>query len=414
MLLVVNNTLHDDLDQTQATQILVRFIEQNAHDDVKVIHGIDELGRFKHCRSVSGIVLTGSDLRLTCGVDPIHIEPARYVLEQCSEVPVLGICFGHQLMAYLDGGVVSPLMGGLREEWRRVDVYDPNRYRKDTLVPSGTYIEKHNDYVRLVPMDWDVMAMSLVGTNRVVEVMRHCYKPRWGVQFHPELSGPTGDVLLNNFLRLCNDKWKVLLPKPVIVAPPPPNSWSKPLLPVQREKYKAPKETVASGLYWASVFATQNAAKTAPVTVANCPAAVTTFGWCPPGGAFQPYNSTEKNTNIKRTNPWEEYLARSKRASILPKEEVVASVPSENKEWCDEDDDDLWGARGLRDRVLDLMEEDAELPAYSAVQDGTRDRSYDWSDEDECVGTYPPTSGDLWAENDSEANSPEGFWDYNK
>ncbi len=113
--------------------------------------------------------------------------------------PVLGICLGHQLMAYTYGGElarVNPEFGGVR-----IMVDD-----EDTLfrgLPREFKVwESHNISVIRAPSGFRVIAHS----DRVpVEAMVNEDIRRFGVQFHPEVSHTEyGREILRNFLNLCH------------------------------------------------------------------------------------------------------------------------------------------------------------------------------------------------------------------
>jgi GMP synthase (glutamine-hydrolysing) len=111
--------------------------------------------------------------------------------------PVLGICYGMQLIAHLEGGKVAP---GPREY---------GRAELEILQPAGlfdgfgehervTVWMSHGDHVETPPAGYDVTARS---TTVHVAGMRHRTRPVFGVQFHPEVAHtPRGGEVIANFL----------------------------------------------------------------------------------------------------------------------------------------------------------------------------------------------------------------------
>src|SRR5215469_11141997 len=90
-------------------------------------------------------------------------------------VPVLGICFGAQLLAAAFGGSVEPA-GGEEIGWVMIHSADPE------LIPPGPWMEFHHDRC-LPPPGATVLARNAVGVQ-AFRLGRHL-----AVQFHPEVDG---------------------------------------------------------------------------------------------------------------------------------------------------------------------------------------------------------------------------------
>lgn len=90
-----------------------------------------------------------------------------------AQVPVLGICFGAQLLCRVLGGTVAPAPGGPEIGWLRVDTHEPG------LVEPGPWLVWHLDVMEPGP-DSVVVARTDVG------VQAFSHGPHVGVQFHPE------------------------------------------------------------------------------------------------------------------------------------------------------------------------------------------------------------------------------------
>ena len=146
---------------------------------------------------------------LSGGPSSIYEENApkipRWLLD--INIPILGICYGHQLLAYMFGGKVSR---GLGEFGRtRVKILD----KKDLFMGLGDVLEvwmSHNDYVEKPPPDSEILAVS--EDTGYIAAFRIKERKIFGVQFHPEvIHTERGLDILNNFLELssCKRNWRL-------------------------------------------------------------------------------------------------------------------------------------------------------------------------------------------------------------
>lgn len=149
---------------------------------------------------LDGLLLSGGAPRV--GVDGTLGACAHYI--DRLDVPILGICAGHQFLARHFGGEAAP---GKTPEFGAVEmvVTDPDDILRD--VPErSTVWGSHHDEVSVVPDAFQVLAHS--GTCPV-QVMRHRERPLFGMQFHPEVEHTeAGVTMFRNFVRICKEHAK--------------------------------------------------------------------------------------------------------------------------------------------------------------------------------------------------------------
>ena len=146
-----------------------------------------------------GIVLSG-------GPSSVYDDGAptlsQHVLER--GVPVLGICYGMQLLAHALGGKVAPAHD--REYGQAViDVADRANGLFQGLGSSLQVWMSHGDRIDGLPPGFAALARS---GNSPVAAMAHANQRLYGLQFHPEVAHtPQGLDILTNFCRLCGSRF---------------------------------------------------------------------------------------------------------------------------------------------------------------------------------------------------------------
>ncbi|MBD3242243.1 MAG: glutamine-hydrolyzing GMP synthase [Chitinivibrionales bacterium] len=141
-----------------------------------------------------GIVLSGSPHSVTDpGAPPF--DPGMLELG----VPVLGLCYGHQLIARTLGGVVE--RGTTREygsALMQVLVHDE---LFGGLDGEERIWMSHGDTVVQLPDGFEVIGST---TDCPAAAVRHAARRIYGLQFHPEVTDtPHGMQILDNFVRIC-------------------------------------------------------------------------------------------------------------------------------------------------------------------------------------------------------------------
>jgi GMP synthase (glutamine-hydrolysing) len=151
----------------------------------------------------AGIVLSGGPSSVLDAGAP-DLDPALVELGR----PVLGICYGLQLMAHRLGGLVEK--SDDREYGRallKLEVDDPLFAGLAGGAERVVWMS-HGDRVLRLPPGFVVLGRS---ENSPFAAVRHAERPIWGLQFHPEVVHTTaGDQLLANFARDicgCSGRW---------------------------------------------------------------------------------------------------------------------------------------------------------------------------------------------------------------
>ena len=174
----------------QYNQLIARRVrEQHVYAEVRAFKGIslDEIRQAGY----AGIIFTGGPSSVYEENAP-HYDPAILQLG----IPVLGICYGHQLMAWMEGGHIGS--AGSISEYGKVDVtVTPCALFRNIPEKSVCWMS-HTDYVQAVPEGFTVLA----ATDRCPCAAMGCEARRlYGVQFHPEVTHTAlGKQMLRNFL----------------------------------------------------------------------------------------------------------------------------------------------------------------------------------------------------------------------
>lgn len=148
-----------------------------------------------------GIIFTG-------GPGSVYVEGAPNIDPEIFTwgVPILGICYGCQLIAHHLGGEVTPAHDdSAREYGKTLTHYNTDCVLFDGIDKSNTSWMSHGDYMAKVPDGFSLVAHSdNCPTVGIADETRNFY----GVQFHPEVNHTiNGDKMLSNFLlKVCKVK----------------------------------------------------------------------------------------------------------------------------------------------------------------------------------------------------------------
>ena len=189
----------------QYCHLIARRIRENKVYSEIVPHDItpEEISRINERLNVKGLILSGGPLSVYEKDSP-KINPE--ILEM--NLPILGLCYGHQLLAYMAGGTVKPA------EKREYGITYVTITRAvgvlQGLGPKEKVWMSHSDAVYTIPEEYEVLAYT---ENCPVAAFKHKNRPIYGLQWHPEvIHTENGMKMLRNFIFNvcgCQPNWEM-------------------------------------------------------------------------------------------------------------------------------------------------------------------------------------------------------------
>ena len=183
---------------SQYTQLIARKVrELNVYCDIVPYNKVPEI-----TENIKGVIFSGSPASVRDSNAPIidvnHFE---------GKIPVLGICYGAQMMAQMAGGEVTP---SKHREYGRANLsfIDPDSDLLQNMTINTQVWMSHGDTIVELPEDFKTIAST-------ADVKVGAYKinaeKTYGIQFHPEVyHTPEGKTLLHNFVVKicgCSQSW---------------------------------------------------------------------------------------------------------------------------------------------------------------------------------------------------------------
>jgi len=186
----------------QYNQLIARRVrDQQVYAEIKSWQQImpEEIREEKY----KGIIFTGGPNSVYDPSSP-HYDPAVLDLG----IPILGICYGDQLMAYMAGGTVSS--AETSSEYGKTNLHVSEHILFQDVPAESICWMSHTDYISEAPSGF----MTIAHTAKCpCAAMADDTRKLYGVQFHPEVTHTAyGTQILRNFLfRICacSADWKV-------------------------------------------------------------------------------------------------------------------------------------------------------------------------------------------------------------
>ncbi len=184
---------------SQYTQLIARRIRECGV--YAEIHPYWELASQLQALSPKGIVLSGGPASVYAEDAP-RPDPAIFELG----VPILGVCYGLQLLGFHFGGEVTQ---AARREYGRAELFITDGADLFAGICSPTTVwMSHGDALTRLPEGFECIAYT---ENAPIAAIRHRGRKLWGVQFHPEVEHTVeGRRIIENFVRRicgCQAEW---------------------------------------------------------------------------------------------------------------------------------------------------------------------------------------------------------------
>lgn len=176
----------------QYNQLIARRVrEHNVYAEIKPYSRItvDEI----KAAGYVGVIFTG-------GPNSVYDESSPHYSPEILDagIPVLGICYGAQLIAYMAGGVVKT--SGSKSEYGKIDMTRSKDSRLLRNIPEDTSVcwMSHTDYISNTPEGYKVTAVT---RDCPCAAMENDEKKIYAVQFHPEVMHTQyGEEIFKTFL----------------------------------------------------------------------------------------------------------------------------------------------------------------------------------------------------------------------
>lgn len=172
-------------------ETLARYVREAGHE-TKIVRQDGDINDVLET-NMDGLILSpGPGGPATTGL-------TQAVLKRCPEdLPILGVCLGHQVLAYHFGGTIERAR---EPRHGKSSMITHNGHTMFDGLPSPFEAGRYHALItQKLPPELEVTATSGLGE---VMAFAHRTRPIFGLQFHPEsVLTPQGRLMIDNFLRL--------------------------------------------------------------------------------------------------------------------------------------------------------------------------------------------------------------------
>ncbi len=154
---------------------------------------------FPAAENLAGVIITGAPAMVSAREDWSEQTAAWLEKTVHKGIPVLGVCYGHQLLAHALGGKAGPNPNGRQIGTVKAELIDSAK--DDPLLgylpPAFAAQASHSEVVLELPPGAERLATSPLDNNFAIRFTENA----WGVQFHPEFSG----TIMSEYIRYRSD-----------------------------------------------------------------------------------------------------------------------------------------------------------------------------------------------------------------
>ena len=172
---------------SQYTQLIARRLrELNVYSEIHPCTHIPNLDE-----STKAVILSGSPYSVNDGLLP-NVDLSKYR----GKLPLLGVCYGAQLLANQNGGYVVP---SKIREYGRANLTDVSANQLFEGISVGSQVwMSHGDTIQDIPANFDIIAST---ESVKVAAFKIKEEETYAIQFHPEVTHSIdGKTLLHNFI----------------------------------------------------------------------------------------------------------------------------------------------------------------------------------------------------------------------
>ena len=165
--------------------------------------------KLKHFNNIKGIILSGGPSTVTKNK---YQSVPKYIFNL--NIPILGICYGLQLISKLHGGKIKT--SKRRREFGRAQIFKKknSKLTQSFLNSKNSVWMSHEDAVVKLPKGFKTIAYTKKSKFTIIE---NTQKKIYGIQFHPEVTHTeNGEKIFKNFLFLIckiKKKWNIVSQK---------------------------------------------------------------------------------------------------------------------------------------------------------------------------------------------------------